>query len=310
MAVSDGSLFKTESFFHSSDNAAIKHIYEDERIIAVEGPLGWTRTGDTESLGANFHKNFALGHQFHAFLLHFEETVSNVRQSERIHFGGGIYQALSGDYPYGGVVHLVLGDEENRPEGLLFEFPDTAAIRVTFHDWRTENGVALPFRIEIDDGERIFDYRYNDIDITPKSPLWFFETISAPQLDEVQIYRVHRKMLAAHCLDDAGLIAALSASELTMANRGELFQTSSDAMLERFTAVFERVDYTAYHDIKTPIIETSPESDLGWIWVNVRAVGSDRASGEQFNSQWAWVMLLRKIEGEWLSVGNASNMAE
>ena len=311
VVVSDGSDFKTESYFHSGDSAAIKHINDHERVTVVEGPLGWIRTDRATNPGTDFHKGFALGHQVHAFLLHFEDIVSNVRGSEQVQFHDIVHRAISGDLPYGGgTAHLIGGADEERPAGLLFETADAAPISMTFLDWKELDGTMLPFHVRIDDGERVFDYHYTNIELKPKSPLWFFEAAGSPDLDEVQIYRVHRKLLAAHCLGDAKLMAALSASEITLASRGEIVQASNDAMQERFTSLFERLDYTEYHDIAQPIIETSPNSDLGWAWVNVRAVGSEKPSGEPFAAQWAWVMLLKKIDGEWLHVGNASNIAE
>jgi ketosteroid isomerase-like protein len=309
VAVSDGSSFKTESYFHSKDAAAIRHIRDDEQIVAVEGPLSWISSGDKSQLGSGFFKVFALGHQYHAFLLHFDEIVANSRVTERLDFRGNVHRALSGDYPYGGTVHLVEGAAQERPLGLLFEFPGSAAIAVSFSDWRNAGDAELPFRAEIDDGERVFDYRYSSIDTVPRLPLWFFETVTAPPLDQVQVYRLHRKLLAAHCLGDAELLSGLSAPEVISASNGELQQTPNESVRERFAALFERLDYSGYHDIAVPIIEIAESADLGWIGANVRAVGLDSSTGAPFDNQWAWFMIVRKIDGRWLHVGNASNFA-
>jgi ketosteroid isomerase-like protein len=307
VTVSDGSEFGIESYFHSIDNAAIRHVREDPQLIAVEGPLGWAQTPNGSELGDNFYKLFGLGHQFHAFLLHFDELVSNARTSEDLAFANEKRAAASGDYPYGGVVHLVNGDIASRPAGLLFEFPDTPPISVTFEDWRALDGVELPFRMQIDDGERVFDYRYSDIDINPRSPLWFHDAVVAPPIDEVQVYRLHRKLLAAHCLGDADMMAALSAPELVVAGRGDLGRYSSESTRERFTGVFQRLDYTGYHDLAMPIIRVSEASDIGWIAVEVRAVGAEIETGTPFDDQWAWVMMVEKINDAWVHKGNASN---
>lgn len=308
--VSDGSSFKIESYFHSKDAAAIRHIRDPQQIIVVKGPRSWVRLGNESNLGTDFHKRFALGHQFHAFLLHFEDVVSDVRGKSDVLFGNETRQATSGDYPYGGVVHLVEGDDKSRPVGLLFEFSENAVISVEFNDWRDTGDVTLPFRMRIDDGDRIFDYHYSEIDVTPRSPLWFFDTVSAPPIDFVQVYRLHRKLLAAHCLGDAEMIATLSAPQSLSANRGELRQISKDAMREQFTALFQTVKYTEYHDVVMPIIELSASSDLGWIGVNVRTNGSELKTGTSFTSQWAWVMMVKKIDNVWVHAGNASSRAE
>lgn len=307
VTVSDGSAFRTQSFFHSREAAAIRHIRDSDQIVVIEGPLSWMRVDDRSQLGTGFHKLFALGHQYHAFLLHFAELSDNLRETERLIFGGNVHRAQSGDFPYGGAVHLIEGSESPRPVGLLFEFPESAAIQVTFSDWQTVGDAELPFRAEIDDGERIFDYRYWSIEIAPESPLWFYKAVSAPALDQVQVYRLHRKLLAAHCLGDGDLLASLSAEQIVSANNGELAQETNDSIRERFTALFDRLDYSEYHDIATPIVEISESSDLGWLGVNVRAVGSDKETGDTFDNQWAWLMIVHKVDGYWLHAGNASN---
>lgn len=308
--VSDGSSFKIESYFHSKDSAAIRHIRDPQQIIVVEGPESWTRVGDETDLGNNFHKLFALGHQFHAFLLYFEDVVSDVQRNNEIRFENQEHRATSGDYPYGGVVHLIEGDDKSRPLGLLFEFPENAVVSVRFDDWRIAGDVTLPFDMRIDDGDRIFEYRYSAIDVTPKSPLWFFDTVSAPSIDSVQVYRLHRKLLAAHCLGDADMIANLSAPQVLSANRGVLRQISRDEIRERFSGLFQTVRYTEYHDIVMPVIDLAASSDFGWIGVNVRANGADVKTGTTFSDQWAWVMMAKKIDNVWLHAGNASSSVE
>ncbi len=143
------------------------------------------------------------------------------------------------------------------------------------------------------------------MDVAPASPLWFFEATGAPDLDAVQVYRLHRTLLAAHCLGDADLIANLSAPEVIVAGRGELYRESSESMRAQFTALFERLDYREYHDIVLPELKLS--GDLGWIGVNVRAVGEDKEGGAPFDDQWAWIMVVEKRDGAWLHAGNASN---
>ena len=308
--VSDGSSFKIETYFHSKDIAAIRHIRDPQQMIAVEGPQSWTQVGDESETGTEFHKLFALGHQFHAFVLHFEDVVTNVRRHNDILFDNETRQAVSGDYPYGGVVHLIQGDDEMRPAGLLFEFPENKVISVKFDDWRDTGEVRLPYQLQIDDGERIFDYHYTEISVTPRSPLWFFDTIHAPPLDYVQVYRLHRKLLAAHCLGNADMMANLSAPLVLTANRGELRQVPNDTIRDRFAAVFQTVDYTEYHDIVLPAIDLSADSDIGWIGVNVRANGSEIETGASFTDQWAWIMMVKKIDNVWLHAGNASNRVE
>lgn len=308
--VSDGTSFQIESFFHSKDAAAIRHISDGRQIITVEGPQAWLSVDGEAKPGTDFHKLFALGHQFHAFLLYFDDLVSSSRSNDNVIFDKEIHTAKSGEYPYGGVVHLIHSDDKSRPKGLLFEFSEEAVVSVSFDDWRRVGSVDLPFSLQIDDGNQTFDYHYSKIDVAEKSPLWFFETVSAPRIDSVQVHRLHRKLLAAHCLGDAEMIANLSTPQILSANRGELGEFSREATRERFFSLFKSIKYTAYEDLEMPIIAISAGSDLGWIAVNVRATGSQIETGASFSDQWAWVMLVRKVDNDWLHAGNASSRAE
>ena len=310
VTVSDGSSFLTESYFQSGTSAAIRHIGEKDQIVVVEGPFGWTRVGEADKMGSDFEKIFALGHQFHAFALYFDEVVSNPRDSEQILFRGDKHRALTGDYPHGGVVHLIPGEAENQAAGLVFEFAESKPIVVAFSDWRNAGQLKVPFQATIDDGDRVFIYRYTKIDPTSKSPLWFTEAISDPSLDEIQIYRLHRQLLAAHCLGDADMIARLSAAQVLSVNNGALQQVTNASVRERFSGLFGQLDYTAYYDIVTPIIEIAEAKDLGWVAVNVRAEGRSIEQGAPFENQWAWLMIVRKEDGKWLHAGNASNLAQ
>ena len=311
VTVSDGSSFSTEAFYHSADTAAIRHLGATDQTVAVEGPVAWVQVGEEAEFGSDFHKVFALGHQYHALLENFDAIVSNGRDTTRP-FRGEVLPARSGDYPYGGAVHLV-GHRDSPPLGLVFEFPDAAPIEVVFSEWRTVGGTSerseRPYRAEIHDGERVFDYRYTKIENAKRSPLWFVEALPAPGLDELRVYRLHRTLLAAHCLGDAQMMADLSAENVVMANRGQLITTTRAAMRDRFAQVFERVDYTEYHDLLLPEIRVSESGDIGWIGVNVRAVGIDRASETSFDDQWAWLMTVHKVDGRWLHAANASNIA-
>ena len=310
VTVSDGSSFATQSFFQSRDAAAIRHISNKDQLVVAEGPYGWVRIDDSEKMGSDFEKTFALGHQFHAFLLYFNEIVSNRRDSEIISFQGKEHRALTGESPHGGRVHLIAAEAGLNAQGLVFEFPESEPIVASFSDWRSLDQLAIPFQVEIDDGQRVFTYRYTSIDITPRTPLWFFETVSVPSIDEIQVYRLHRQLLAAHCLGDADMIARLSSAQIIAVNNGALVQVTNPSIRERFTELFKRLDYTAYSDIVTPVIEIAEESDLGWIGVNVRATGETLAQGTPFDDQWAWLMIVRKERGTWLHAGNASNLAQ
>ena len=305
--VSDGTTFRTETWYHLPDATAIRHIRDDVQLVAIDGPFGWAATGERTDVGEDFYTQFAIGHQFHAILLRFDEVVTEVSSGEDL-FDGEPHTVRSGNGPFGGMIGLVLSDDEDEPAGLLFELPGAPRIEARFSGWRAFGEHRLPSVILIDDTEREFEYRYSDITVEDQDPLWYFDAVPAPASDEIGIYRLHRRLLAAHCMGDARMMADLSLPDTVIANRGELRHVTRDETTRRFTAAFERFDYTAYTDMVPPIVSVSGSGDLGWIAVNVVAAGNDRVSGEPFSDQWAWIMLVQKVNGAWRHAGNASSL--
>lgn len=305
--VSDGSHFGTETWFHSAEASAIRHIQEENQIVAVEGPVAWISRGEKSRPGDDQLASFALGHQFHAMLLHFDDIVSNVADQTAINFDGGLYPGKSGDFKYGGEIFLIQDTKAANPLGLVFKLPDQPHMEIKFSKWQSQEGISLPFHIRIDDGSRVFDYEYTRVDLAEKPYNWFADSIDAPDIDELGIYRLHRRLLAAHCAADADAIADLTASEIIVSSRGNLQESSREETRSRFERVFQAVDYNHYHDLQTPVVEVSESGDIGWIGVNVQAVGNEITSSKPFDMRWSWVMLTRKIDGVWYNAGNASN---
>ncbi|GJL94534.1 MAG: hypothetical protein DHS20C05_09390 [Hyphococcus sp.] len=306
VSVSNGNQYRTETAFHTRNNAMINFIDDETSMISVEGPLAWSRDQDGDHIADEFMRSFALGHQFHAFILHFGKIATEITATPDIAFQGNSHSGFIGKLPFGGKVSLV-GDNWEEPQGYIFKFPNTPAIEVMFFDWRKMENRDLPFHIRIDDQSDVYDYKYSKVEITERTPLWFMNEVAAPDIDAVQIYRLHRKLLAAHCMGDADLMASLTAPETLVASRGDLFHSSDQETRSRFNSVFNRVVYSHYTDLAEPEIEVSSGGDIGWAGVNVRAEGAEVKSGEPFSDQWAWVMLTRKIDGVWYNAGNASN---
>lgn len=189
VSVSDGSGFRIESIFGGVDQAAIRFIDSNVQVLAVEGPFAWVSENGAASPGQDLHKVFTLGHQFHALFLDFEQLAEGIQPSAGIRFGDTLREALSGDYPYGGRMHLVSGDGPREPAGFVFEFPETPWLEVHFSDWRTVDDVRVPFYLEIHDGSRVFEYRYTDIRIARKSKTWFHDQVPAPDIEAVLEHR-------------------------------------------------------------------------------------------------------------------------
>lgn len=310
VTTSYGAEYEVRTTYRSVNETAAQFIRETPTTIAVEGPLVWTRGETGESIAGDRERRFAIGHQYHAMLLHFDDMMENVERETEIPFGEEVRSGRTGLYPAGGEVSLIDGEAPDRPAGLIMKLPDESPITITFTDWRAPSADrALPYKIVINHDDNIFTYAYSTIDIDEMDAIDFQARYDAPDLDGVHIHRLHRALLTAHCRGDAALMAQLSAPAAIIANRGNVVEVSQDETRGRFETTFKRIEYSAYHDLANPIIRVADSGDLGWAIVNVRAEGQAKKSGEEFSQQWAWAMLAEKRDGVWVHAGNASNAA-
>ncbi len=73
---------------------------------------------------------------------------------------------------------------------------------------------------------------------------------------------------------------------------------NSDNITACFVQLIRTRRYTGYHDLTEPMIEVAENGDIGW------------AIGKAFDDQWAWIMLVPKIDGVWINAGNASKLKQ
>jgi len=307
VTVSDGKTYSVETFYRSKDRAASKFIKEDGNTLhVVEGPYTWVQAGGDVELAGNFQRDFALGHQFHALLLHFQDVMTDIEPATNVEFAGRKVSALRGMRDTGGVAYLINGNQPGQPAGMRFDVGDLK-IEIHASDWRNIDGVSVPMALLIDDGSRTFDYRYRTVDTDDKPMMWYYDSVASPNLDEIDILRLHRQILVAHCMGDAAMMASLTAPVATIANRGSVGDTTPEEMAARFSQVFERRKYSAYIDTQYPRVSAAQSGDIGWAIVQVNAKGITEPAGAPFDEHWAWVMLAQKIDGRWRMAGNASN---
>ena len=103
------------------------------------------------------------------------------------------------------------------------------------------------------------------------------------------------------------MLASLAAPTPVIVSGGGVFETSPEEMESIFTNTFTRRTYSNYIATGYPQIEVSTAGDIGWASIQVNAKGVTEATGEPFDEHWAWVMLAKKIDGQWRMAGNASN---
>lgn len=308
VTASDGKNYSVETFYRSKDRAASKFIRDDGGSLhVVEGPFTWAQADGQAELAGDFQRDFALGHQFHALMINFHDIVSDIEPVSEIDFAGGKASALKGMRDTGGAVYLIDGETPGRPAGTRYDVGDLK-IDIIASDWRQVGGTTLPFALLIDDGTRTFDYQFRSVDMSDKPLMWYYSQVPSPAIDEIGILRLHRQLFVAHCLGDAAMMARLTAPTAIIANRGSVTETNPIEMAVRFASVFERRKYSAYVDTMHPRVTASESGDIGWATVQVNTKGITERAGTPFDEHWAWVMMAKKIDGQWLMAGNASNL--
>ena len=80
--------------------AAIRFVGSNEQLFVVEGPWGWAAQDGAAQLGPDSYKVFALGHQYHALLVYFDEIITEQRSNENVEFGDSLFSTISGPYPF------------------------------------------------------------------------------------------------------------------------------------------------------------------------------------------------------------------
>ncbi len=203
VAVSDGSAYSVETYYRSADEAAVSFLGEGASDIVSEGPFAWYRQGKKTGLASDKEKRFALGHQYHAMVLHFDEIMANVADDPAIEFLGETRTGRTGEYPTGGTVSLVEGDNPAQPAGFLMLLPEETPITVTLDDWReSEAGAALPYTLQIHHGDRVFTYTYTSVAFSQGDAVDFHERYATPGVTEIDEFRQQQALLAEQCRTD------------------------------------------------------------------------------------------------------------
>lgn len=298
--------YQVKTWFSNASQAATHFNNNGGTMHGVEGATAWARSSEKPAqIGNAFNHNFALGHHFHAFLLQFEDVVSEIEPTE-ITFSNARHSAQKGVMATGAAVYLVEGEAPDQPAGLRFEFGELV-VDVTTSAWRKQNGTMIPYQLTIDDGTNQFYYNFESVDTSPKPMNWFQNTVTAPELDEVELLRLHRNLLAAHCLGDADMMAELTASPATIISGGTVSDVLREDVQKVFTNTFARRQYTGYRETKKPQVTVSASGDIGWVNVQVNASGILTEDNSSFSEDWAWTITAKKIDGHWVMAGNTAN---
>jgi hypothetical protein len=125
-----------------------------------------------------------------------------------------------------------------------------------------------------------------------------------------QLLSLHRDVIDAHLRGDPAGITGRESEDYVLAGRGEITFPSLESRRERFAGYLGATTFTEYRDMVEPVVQVSPDGNLGWVIAQVEARGkqvSQDGTEELISFQWAWIELYERRDGRWFRVGNLSN---
>jgi hypothetical protein len=163
--VSGGLKFSAKTSYEHPGKATFHRKYPDQVItLRMDDEDFWRDDGDGEAPmeGNESNKEFILGHQIHAWLLHFNALAGGKSSCQDVDIFDKTTRGIHVEHEQ---FSKTLIPCEGRPVYLYMQFGNTR-VQISFTDWREIQGVELPFVVSFNDGTRTFLYHYDEIVIT------------------------------------------------------------------------------------------------------------------------------------------------
>ena len=185
---------------------------------------------------------------------------------------------------------------------------------VEFSDWRRVHGVTLPFAIDYLQGGGRYAHRFvavmpftlaPGVEV-PADPGAAFDRLG----DLSALAALHRGAIEAHVTSDVTRLAVGEFDRSTVVRRGELVETTREALVGRLGPYLQSIRFTRYEDVRVPVVAVSNDGSLGWIACEVEAEGHEavpQGKGARVAYAFSWIETAIKREGRWLRNGNASS---
>jgi hypothetical protein len=202
-----------------------------------------------------------------------------------------------------------------RPSRLTLIPPGAQApVLVEFSEWRRVLGATLPFAIDYVQGGGRYTHRFVAVvpftlapGVTvPADPGAAFDRLG----DLAALAALHRGAIDAHGTSDVTRLADGEFDRSTVARRGELVETTREALVARLGPYLRSIRFARYEDVRVPVIAVSNDGSLGWIVCEIEAEGLEVAPqgrGTRVAYAFSWIETANKREGRWLRNGNASS---
>ena len=127
-----------------------------------------------------------------------------------------------------------------------------------------------------------------------------------------ELRAAHEAARRAHLEGNAELMAPGMADQMVLVSNGDVSVNPKEKMISFFKGYFARVKYLEWSDAAPPMINVSPDGQIGWMAVKVRARYLERAKPEAAERAFksSWIATYQRVGCEWKMTGNASAVVD
>jgi hypothetical protein len=301
--------FTTEIVSHGDAVRFVQARDSGRTALLVRGTAAFARAADGAPMQAANGPEAAIvhGHDLHRLLLGLEARVQVTNEDAAAGCVEGNTAA--------GRIRLCRAAGDSTPSQLSLTPPGAEApVMIEFSDWRRLLGVTLPFAIDYLQGGGRYTHRFVAV-----MPFTLAPGVAVPvdlgatfdRLgDLADLAALHRGAIDAHLSSDVTRLAAGEFDRSTVARRGELIETTREALVARLGPYLRSIRFTRYEDVRVPVIAVSNDGTLGWLACEIEAEGHEvrpQGQGARVAYAFSWVETAIRRDGRWLRNGNASS---
>jgi hypothetical protein len=306
--VSDGLTYSTKTIYRDPQRAIFHRTYVDRTAVqGVEGACVWGYDGTKEMEAPAYVGGFVLGHQFHAQLLFFDRLHASLGSPEEASLKGkACFSIASKNESFN---YKAYYRKDGMPLGMEIIREGEANILYEFSDWREVEGLRLPFDVRIDDGDRIFEYSFEEVKLNQGS-LAEYRAPDSVLTDEQRLLRCHRVIMDGHLFGQTAGMKAQQADSLTILSDGDIFKVPGNQPASMIDKIMASRDYTVYDDLVRPQVQVSDDGTLAWLTARIHAKGFrfDETGNPTIPLEFtcSWIELYKKVGEDWKMTGIVS----
>jgi hypothetical protein len=123
-----------------------------------------------------------------------------------------------------------------------------------------------------------------------------------------ELRAAHEAARRAHLAGDVEIMAPGMADQMVLVSNGEVSVNPKEKTVAFFKGYFARVKYLEWSDAAPQVVTVSPDGQLGWMAVKVRARYLDRTKPEAGEKAFksSWIATYQRVGCAWKMTGNAS----